>query len=118
MIHSFSSTVYGETGGMALGGDLRDGNGQYSKGETYNIKLYRDMRSAEEIVLDASGSSLDESNLIAAYNFESYIGSELPEKIVDLSRNGNDFILKLDQTWITKEPTLFDAGLFAMLLFR
>lgn len=89
---------------IALGGDLRDGNAQYFKGEIYDVRIYSDMRSAEEISNDALGTSLDESELIAAYDTLGYSADNLPEKIEDKSGNGNDLILK--QTWMKEAPKL------------
>lgn len=89
---------------IAVGGDLRGGNGQYFKGKIYDIKLYADMRTANEIKADCEGKSLDKDNLISAYDLTDIDTST--EIISDLSANGNDALLIKDTTWIEKEPRL------------
>lgn len=89
---------------IGVGGDLRSGNGQYFKGEIYDIRLYSDMRTSDEIKADYSENTLDTEGLIAAYDFTDL--DEDTETISDLSANENDVSVIKDTTWIKKEPAL------------
>ena len=52
---------------FALGGDTVPGNYSYFRGGLFNLSLYEDKRSADEISFDVSSGKIDESGLIAAY---------------------------------------------------
>ncbi len=87
-----------------LGGDNRNLNSQYFKGELGDITVYSDVRSAEEIKADynkgmaMTKAELDSESCILYYDLD---GSDVGKSIVDESGNGYDAIYS--DTWITEE---------------
>ena len=74
---------------MAIGGDLRNGNGQWFKGQLASVTVYNDLRTADEVKADMSAAlnAPNADGLVAAYDLSAY-GAGAPEDILDLSGNG------------------------------
>ncbi len=51
---------------LGLGGDLRSGNGQFFKGTIQNLRLYADVRSAQEVAADMT--TIDTTDLVGNYD--------------------------------------------------
>lgn len=77
------------TSKLAVGGDMRDGNAQYFKGNVKSIRLYSDIRTAEEIKTDYTSQTLDKNGLILAYNLDTKADGSRPSMLEDLSGNSN-----------------------------
>ncbi len=72
---------------LALGGDLRSGNAQYFKGRIKNVVLYADIRTAEEIAVDAVTPGTGDP--MAYYDLSVfYEGASVLNNIPDQSGNG------------------------------
>ena len=88
---------------FVLGGDLRDGNGQYFKGSIKSVAIYDSVRTADQIKNDMIAPELNES-LISYYDLTSGLN--------DISGNGYDLTKHSSIVWIpksSKEPiTDFD----------
>ena len=107
------------TDSMVIGGDLRDANAQYFKGQIKNISMYSDVRTDAEIAGDAKATTPDKDNLMVAYDLTG-IGSTAPETLSDVSGNGNDasyiYTEKPDDRFFTdKEPVTDYAYSFAVV---
>lgn len=61
----------GATSKFKVGGDNRKGNGEYFKGTIYSVKLFSDIRTANEIKSDCNFASGNESGIIASRIFAS-----------------------------------------------
>ena len=74
---------------MAVGGDLRNSNGQSFKGQLASVTVYGDLRTADEVKADmyAPLNAPNMDGLLAAYDLSAY-GAGAPEDILDLSGNG------------------------------
>ncbi len=59
--------VFNMTSVFALGCNITAGNSPF-KGELFDVALYKDKRSADEIALDAAGGEIDTNDLITAYS--------------------------------------------------
>ena len=77
---------------MILGGDLRIGNGQYFRGKVFDIALFDDVRTADEIAADYILVDNNDANLIAAYNTDISKDSTHPLVISDMSENNNTLV--------------------------
>lgn len=65
--HSLAQNV-SMSNNSVLGGDLRERNSLYFKGEIYDVALYSDVRTAAEILGDYHGTATDKSGLMASYD--------------------------------------------------
>ncbi len=63
---------------LKIGGDNRSGNLQYFKGTIYSVALFGDVRTAEEIALDAEGVYTDADAVIYNTDFTAEICVESP----------------------------------------
>ena len=87
-----------------LGGDNRNLNSQYFKGELGDITVYSDVRTAEEIKSDytkgiaMTKAELDSDSCILYYDLDE---TDIGKSIVDESGNGLDAIYS--NTWITED---------------
>ena len=79
-----------------LGGDLREDNDNYFRGQIKSVAVYGDARTAEEVAKDAAASTPDPDGLLAAYAPQKNY-----EDITDLSGNGNH--LKCVRTWLPRD---------------
>lgn len=80
---------------FVVGGNMTGSNYAYFKGEIYNIAVWSDILSAEQI---SKGVSVqDNSSLMACYNFYDYNEGE---RYFDLSGNGQN--LTVDKLWLDK----------------
>lgn len=85
-----------------LGGDWRQKNTQYFKGQIGMLALYSDVRDEAEIKEDYLWGGASADNLLLHYDLMG-IGDSMPEVIEDLSTNEYD--LYLYPEWVTnKEP--------------
>lgn len=84
------------TRGFAVGGDCREGNTRYFRGELRSVAIYSDVRSQAEIMSDMEAVDSRDEKLLAAYDRVSSVDGE---SIDDLSQNGND----LKKAWRWKE---------------
>jgi len=66
------------TQNFMIGSDNREGNAQYFKGTIYNVSLFGDVRTAEEIRQDAKGVAADAQDLLFT---RSFTGNECPGSI-------------------------------------
>jgi len=80
---------------LILGGDRREGNGQYCKGQVFSLAMYGDVRSEDEILSDFSSERFDTDGAICCYKLTSSGNGSVIE---DLSGNGNDF--KGTSSWL------------------
>ncbi len=71
---------------MGLGGDIRNGNGQFFKGTLQNVTVFEDVRSAEEIRADSQGV-LDTNGLIGSYDLSANL-----DIFTDTASKGPDFL--------------------------
>ena len=90
---SFSGVLYASNHiAYAIGGDYRTGNKYSFSGKIISCAAYSDVRSASEIEQDVT--VLDKDSLIFAYNYnDSAESGAYPERIRDMSENGNDAII-------------------------
>ncbi len=72
---------------MAIGGDFRSGNSQNFKGGIKSIKVFDDIRTADEIAADYAGTGNTEG-LLAYYDLTEYAGKKYALNIEDKSGNG------------------------------
>ena len=79
-----------------LGGDLREDNDNYFRGQIKSVAVYGDARTAEEVAKDAAATTPDPDGLLAAYAPQKNY-----EDITDLSGNGNH--LKCVRTWLPRD---------------
>lgn len=76
----------------AVGGDYRSGNKYAFAGVIASCAVYSNVRSAEEIVQDVT--VLDKDSLMFAYDYRDSTESGVyPERMRDLSDNGNDAVI-------------------------
>lgn len=61
---------------FGVGGDLKDGNRTYFKGEINSVVLFDDVRTAEEIGVDMSAVSESEEGLIANWSFDIFTAGQ------------------------------------------
>ena len=80
---------------MCVGGDLRDGNQQYFKGNIRSVAVYSDARTGGEIAADKTEYGTE--GLIALYDLTKASGG----RIADQSGNGYDVNFK--SVWIAPE---------------
>jgi len=77
-------------GTLRLGGDFRDGNGQYFKGTIYSATMYSDVRTTAEIEADSIKTIVKANDgLIAHYDLTNVSD---PNRIADKSGNGYNMI--------------------------
>ena len=91
---------------LCVGGDRRAGNGQYFKGQIKDVKVYADIRTAEEIAAaSAEGYVLDtaDTNLKAAFDLTS------ADPFTDLSTNKNNlkFYTVYGEDFAISDPWLY-----------
>lgn len=85
--NSFPEVDMTKTGPLCIGGDLRSGNSRWlQKTKLSSVALFSDMRSADEIKADMENLSLDDPQILLAYDFSSANTSCLK----DLTSNGMD----------------------------
>lgn len=75
---------------LCLGGDWREDNPSYFKGEIRSVALYRDQRTAEEIAADAVAALPATDDMILGYAPQLDAYGSAPTAIADLSGNGYD----------------------------
>lgn len=100
---------------FVLGGDTRAGNEQNFKGLIRNVAVYSDVRTADEIALDAkNGTNLTSDHLLAAYTLTP---GDKYQNIQDLTSNGYNIIYQdYDKFWFSeKEPVKDYAYSFAVV---
>ena len=90
-----------------IGGDHRPENEQYFKGSIKNVCFYNDVRTADEVKKDASGT-YDKDNLLAFYELTADM-----KKIVPANGTGPEF--KSNNPWIEKEAAKDYAYSFAVV---
>lgn len=96
---------------VALGGDLRTGNGQYFKGKILEVALYENVLTSSDIMyLYTLGVNKDDNSLFAYYE----LMSATQEDIIDESDNGNDMNLRM-RYFPDKEPVTDYAYSFAVV---
>ena len=78
---------------FVVGGDLRDGNGQYFKGSIRSVAIYDSARTANDIKNDMTAPEINKS-LISYY--------ELSSGLNDLSGNGYDLTKRSSIVWISQ----------------
>ena len=61
---TLSRTLPATTENFCVGGDNRSGNAQYFKGTIYSVNIFNDVRTAEEIALDAKLVTSDTEGLV------------------------------------------------------
>lgn len=71
-----------------IGGDSRSGNPQFFRGNLRSVKLYSDVRTADEVKADMM--SLSKDDLLCAYDFSDVVAPARPAVLTDLSGNGKD----------------------------
>ncbi|MBQ8254520.1 MAG: metallophosphoesterase [Clostridia bacterium] len=86
-----------------IGGDARDGNSQYFKGQIKDVAVYSDLRTAAEIASDVNGIGYTDANLLFAHDF-TVSGNE---RLKDYSNNRNHLVYTNGSTTETYE----DPGL-------
>jgi len=89
-----------------IGGDFRDANTQYFKGAVYDVAVFSDIRTDDEIASDFSGITYNDENLIAAYDLDYDSNGRKPAILSDKSANGFDFELKTP--WIYEKDPVTD----------
>ncbi len=95
---------------LGLATDDRSANRGRFKGALKNAALYSDLRTAQEIAADSTGT-LDQDGLMMAYDLSA---GGRPEVIPDKSGNKNDMILK--SIWVAdKKPAKDYSFSFAVL---
>lgn len=99
-------SLYGEkavtiNGTYGVGGDQRDGNPTYFRGEIHSVALFSDVRSVEEIEIDQSAVATNADNLVASWSFEGFTAGQ--ENVTDAS---GAYGLVKEAEWFTG----FDAG--------
>ena len=95
------------TSKACIGGDHRPENEQYFKGSIKNVGFYTDIRTADEIKKDASGS-YDKDNLLGFYELTAG-----EKKITSASGSGPEF--KSNNHWVEKEAAKDYAYSFAVV---
>lgn len=93
-------TLAGEFG---VGGDRKDGNKTYFRGEINSVVLFSTVRTAEEIETDQSVVADNADGLIAGWSFDSFTAGQ--ETVADAS---GKYGLVRDAKWFTG----FDAGTY------
>ena len=90
---AFSGVLYeSQHIAYAIGGDYRSGNKYAFAGGLVGCAAYSDVRTADEIMSDVS--TLDGSSLMFAYGYRDSVESgAYPERMRDMSANGNDAII-------------------------
>lgn len=90
--------IYGLT--YRLGGDLRNGNGQYFKGKIYGVAIFDDVRTAAQIKADMTGINTNDSSLVAAWDTSEIITGDHPSKIQDLGPKKRHFGYEESERWL------------------
>lgn len=90
------------TNKIRLGGDHREGNGQYFKGIIQEVALYRDVRTAAEVASDATATTFDKDKLICAYDLSANPVKTPPTTVICAGDSGIDF--KFYSDWIRDLP--------------
>lgn len=105
------------TGVLCIGGDLRSGNGRWLKNtELSSVALYSDMRTADEIKEDMAQITLDDADLLAAYDFsarDTSILKDISPKGRDLNYNGKLFVGEQEDT--EKGGMAFTAEMYKLV---
>ncbi len=91
---------------MFIAGDFRDGNTQYFKGIVYDIAIFDDIRTADEIEADFQGVAYTDESLIAAYELGYDKNGRRPSVLSDKSTNRFDF--DLETPWIYEKEAVTD----------
>jgi hypothetical protein len=98
---------------FGVGGDVRENNSEYFKGQIADIAVYSDARTASEVASDYASNEIDKSDLIVGYDLSV---SEPTDIIQDLSNNNN--VLRkqyeYDDNFKDPEPTDYDYS-FAVI---
>ena len=102
---------------LCIGGDLRSGNGRWLKNtELSSVALYSDMRTADEIKADMAQITLDDADILAAYDFsarDTSILKDISPKGRDLNYNGK--ILVGEQEDTEKGGMAFTADMYKLI---
>ena len=85
-----------------IGGDQRDNNPNYFRGEIHSVVLFEDVRTAKEIEADKEANVSNGEQLVASWNFEEFAEQE---KIADTT---SEYGLVKDAAWFDE----FDAGTY------
>lgn len=99
---------------VGLGGDLRSGSTPYFKGALQKVALYKDVRSAQEIVADATATLFDNDNILCAYDLSDNDLGTYPTTVYSKAGMGLYFELQSDWLKDIDEPTDY-AYSFAVL---
>ena len=94
---------------LVLGGDYRENNSQYFKGEISSIAVYSNVRNISEIKKDMLSPGKD--SLISLYDFNS---TDYDSVIPDLSQNGYD--VKNTATWVKEKEEVKDYAFSFMVI--
>lgn len=81
-----------------VGGDYRTGNEAYFRGDILRFTMYADIRTVEEIQADMTAPDLQDADLIASYDLNTW-GAET---IAETSGTGND--LQRKTLWLDEAP--------------
>lgn len=99
---------------VRLGNQTID-DSKYFKGELYSLAMFSDVRTAAEIVDDASSLNTQDTNLMAAYDFTNVTEGQL--SFSDLSGKGNTISApKKTWKWSTTSPYNPDDYAFSFML--
>ena len=90
-------------GTYGVGGDQRDNNPQYFRGEIHSVVLFSDVRTAEEIDVDQNAVASNTENLVANWSFEEFTAGQ--ETVADVS---GAYGLVKEAEWFAD----FDAGTY------
>ena len=84
---------------VCIGGDLRSFNRQWFKGELGEVRMYADVRDANEIAADmTTAADRNDADLIMYYE----LSAEMSGKdVADLSQNGYD--MRYGEVWLTEQ---------------
>lgn len=92
---------------LKIGGDYRNGNSQYFKGEIANLRIWSTVRTAQEIDASMETEPANPTGLLGSWKFETAVNGVY----ADNSPNGNDVSAFVD--WIA--PT-FAKGDYSMVV--
>ena len=102
---------------LCIGGDLRSGNGRWLKNtELSSVALYSDMRTADEIKADMAQITLDDADILAAYDFsarDTSILKDISPKGRDLNYNGKLLVGEQEDT--EKGGMAFTADMYKLI---
>ena len=95
------------TDNYMIGGDHRTGNNQYFKGSIYDVRLFSDLRTPEEIAADCAGSSTDVQDQLLYADFSTQVQTEP----VDILPTAQTFTsgTKLYTKKLSATPMTFEA---------